>query len=131
MELPLHICLSGPAICRPPTMHLQALLCLPPQRSCRFVIPSLGYLTLSFRDKLPLSPMFPLSPHPQEPLSPQHTSRSSSRPNCRQSTPSFHNARRKWYCSVCKDVFHGEYECERHIGNVGKQAKCLACGKTV
>ena len=46
MELPLYICLSGPAICRPPTMRLQALLCLPPQRSCRFVILSLGHPTL-------------------------------------------------------------------------------------
>lgn len=32
---------------------------------------------------------------------------------------------------MCKGVFHDKYECERHIGNVGKQAICLPCGKTI
>lgn len=32
---------------------------------------------------------------------------------------------------MCGELFRDKYECERHIGNVGRQATCLACGKTV
>ena len=45
--------------------------------------------------------------------------------------PSFNRVRGKWSCSVCRDVFHDKYECERHIGSIGKQVMCLACGKTL
>lgn len=32
---------------------------------------------------------------------------------------------------MCKGVFYDKYECERHIGSVGKQVMCLACGRVV
>ncbi|KAF9780795.1 hypothetical protein BJ322DRAFT_283385 [Thelephora terrestris] len=90
-----------------------------------FIAPSLT------TNEIPLSPTSSLSPQSQGPPSPQHTRRSSPRPDCHRAVPSFDTARRKWYCSVCQDAFHDKYECERHIGNVGKQALCLACGKTI
>ena len=131
VELLLHTFLSGSDTCRRLTAHWLASLCLLSQCSCRLVILPLGRLTPLFSNNLPLSPTSPLSPQPPEPPSLQYTRRSDPRPNCHQATPSFDHARRKWYCSVCQDVFHDKYECERHIGNVGKQAICLACGKVV
>jgi hypothetical protein len=130
VKLLLHIFLSGPASRRRPTTRSPASF-LPSQRSCKFVILSLYHQILSFRNEIPLSPTSSLSPQSQGPPSPQHTRRSSPRPDCHRAVPSFDSARRKWYCSVCQDAFHDKYECERHIGNVGKQAMCLACGKTI
>lgn len=87
--------------------------------------------TLSFREGRSISPASSSSPPPREPPSPEHGKQSRSKPACRQGTPSFNSIQRKWSCSVCKDAFHDKYECQRHIGNVGKQAICLACGKTI
>lgn len=95
---------------------------------------------LSFRDDPSFSQTSALAPQPQEPspppppplsLQPREKSQSRSEPPCRRGTPSYDDDRGKWYCSVCDDAFRDRYECERHIRNVGKRAKCLACKKTL
>ena len=114
-------------------MHSSTSQCLRSQCqcSCRFVITSLAHLTFSFRDNLPFSQELLWSPHPRGPPSPQNDTNSPSEPSCRQATPLADAARRKWYCSVCEEGFRNKHDCERHIDNVGKRARCKACKKTV
>lgn len=92
---------------------------------------SCAHPTLSSREGSSISPTSSSSPLPQEPPSPEHGKQSPPKPTCRQGTPSFNNTQRKWSCSVCRDIFYDKNECRRHIGSVGRQAVCLACGKTI
>lgn len=48
--------------------------------------------------------------------------------SCHEATPIFNYIRAKWSCSICNKCFRGRWECKRHIGVVGKRAKCRACG---
>lgn len=61
----------------------------------------------------------PASPAPSSPGPKQ---------SCHQATPIFNYIRAKWSCSICNKCFRGRWECKRHIGVVGKRAKCRACG---
>jgi hypothetical protein len=105
--------------------------CLHYQCSYRLATISSVRPTFSFRDNPSFSPASHWSPLAQEPPSPQESRKPPSKRSCRRAKPSFNKDQGKWCCSVCKDAFRNRYECERHIENVGKQAVCRACGKTV
>ena len=53
------------------------------------------------------------------------------KPSCRQASPFFDNANRKWCCDACGKHFRGYYECNRHTQHAGKRARCLACDKEI
>ena len=116
---------------RPPL--LVATLPLPAPRMFPLSYTPRSLLTSHLRNYLPL-----FSPSPSPPLSQtsstlgyqQESPEPSPAPelNCRAATPTFNHIRKKWCCSACDKPFRGKWECNRHIGVIGRRAKCLACG---
>ena len=129
--LPAHIIVNGLPTRRRPTALTTTSPRPSSQCSSRFLVISSTPPTFSFRDNPFFCPTPPWSPPPQELPPPRHRRKSFPQLSCSQATPLFSDARKRWYCNVCQDSFRDKYECERHIVNVGKRVKCLACGKNI
>lgn len=130
---PVHpILLCGLTPYRRPTTLASASPYLSSKCSCTFSIISSNHPSFPFRgNDNPPSPQAPPSQLPQRPPSARYSGKSRSKPKCNRATPSFCDVEKRWYCSACITFFRDNYECVRHIENVGKRAKCLPCGKTV